>query len=499
MASTTSRPSALRASRELRANQNPRIRSVPDYGHSAGDEAIELAALAGLILDPWQQLVLRDALGEGVGGKWAAFQVAVVVPRQNGKGGILEARELAGLFLFGDRLIIHSAHQFDTSIEAFLRMDELIAGTPELAKRVKAVHRSHGHEGFTLKNGQRLRYRARTSAGGRGFSCDCLVLDEAMDLQEKIIAALIPTLSSKPKPQVWYAASAVDQLSQENGHVLARLRDKGIKGEEERLAYFEWSVDAPNPADVPPELLRDEAAWAAANPAFGIRISPEYIADERSALGSREFAVERLGIGDWPALDGIGSVIPLDKWDKLIVEPAPENQMVDPVCFALDVSPERTTSAISVAGRRPDGNFHTEVMEHRAGTGWVVPWLVERVEKHQPLGVICDRKSPANSLVPELTEAGIEVIAVTAEEHAQACGIFFDAVDQEKLRHLGTTELRTALRGAAKRPLGDAWAWARKTSGVDITPLVASTLAVYGVATLAPEEEEIGFAVISLP
>jgi hypothetical protein len=490
---------AAPTSEPSKGSQPPRIRCVPDYDSTAGDAAVELAAHAGLSLDPWQQQALRDSLGTNEdGSRWAAFQVAIVVPRQNGKGGILEARELAGLFLFGEALIIHSAHQFDTSIEAFLRMEELIAGTPDLARRIRKIHRSHGHEGFTLRNGQRLRYRARTGSGGRGFTCDCLVFDEAMELPAKAVSATISTLTTRPRPQIYYTGSAVDQTIHENGEQLAGLREKAIRGSEARLVYLEWSVDAPNPADVPAEVLHDQSAWASSNPAFRIRVTPEYIADELGALDARAFAVERLGIGDWPALEGAGSVISLDQWEKLKVEPSPSSAMKDPVCFAFDVSPERTTSAISVAGYRPDGAFHTEVVEHDKGTGWVVPWLIDRHERHNPLAIICDKRSPANSLVPEIAEHGIEVVTVSSEEHAQACGIFFDAVDQERLHHLGTAELRAALRGAAKRPLGDAWAWARKTSGVDISPLVACTLAVFGVSTLAPEEDEVGFAVITI-
>jgi hypothetical protein len=105
-------------------------------------------------------------------GKWAAFEVGVNVPRQNGKDGILEARELTGLFLLGERMIIHSAHQFDTSLEAFRRLLELIEDTPELDKRVKRVSRSHGEEGIEFKGGQRIRFRTRTKGGGRGFSGD---------------------------------------------------------------------------------------------------------------------------------------------------------------------------------------------------------------------------------------------------------------------------------------------------------------------------------------
>jgi hypothetical protein len=42
------------------------------------------------------------------GGKWAAFEAGLEVARQNGKGGVYEARELAGLFLLGERLLVHS-------------------------------------------------------------------------------------------------------------------------------------------------------------------------------------------------------------------------------------------------------------------------------------------------------------------------------------------------------------------------------------------------------
>ena len=41
------------------------------------------------------------------------------------------------------------------------------------------------------------------------------------------------------------------------------------------------------------------------------------------------------------------------------------------------------------------------------------------------------------------------------------------------------------MKGATKRPLGDAWAWSRKNSTVDISPLVAATLALWGYSNAA--------------
>jgi hypothetical protein len=77
---------------------------------------------------------------------------------------------------------------------------------------------------------------------------------------------------------------------------------------------------------------------------------------------------------------------------------------------------------------------------------------------------------------------------VSAGEHAQACGEFFDAAQQDRLRHLGSTELTAAVAGAATRNLGEAWAWARKKSSVDISPLVACTLAAWASAPAAEPE-----------
>lgn len=440
--------------------------------------------MAGLHLDPWEELVLRDSLGERKNGKWSAFEVAAIVSRQNGKGAILEARELAGMFLLDERLIIHSAHQFDTSLEAFRRLLALVENTDDLRRCVKRVSRSHGEEGIELKTGQRIRFRTRTKGGGRGFSADCLILDEAMILAESFHGALLPILSARPNPQVWYTGSAVDEWVHEHGVVLTRVRKRGHAGGDPALAFFEWSPDVVLAA-LTPEMAADPKLWAQANPGLGIRISHEHVEKERQSLDPRSFAVERLGVGAWPAIDAEAEqIISLAAWRGLADA---ASVVVDPVAFCVDVTPDRAMAAIGVGGRRADGKRHAEVVEHRRGTGWVVDRLVELTERHGTSGVLIDGMSPAASLIGPLAQKGIEVSPVTAKEYAQACGELYDAVDQEQLRHLGTPELEIALRGAAKRSLGEAWAWSRKSSSVDISPLVAITLALWGSEALRVE------------
>lgn len=452
--------------------------------------AVEVCRLAGLHLDQWEEDSLVDSMGEREDGKWAAFEVCAVVPRQNGKGTIQEARELTGLFAIDEeRLIIHSAHEQATSSEHFRRLLNLIEGVPDFDRQVMKAPRGKGAEAIELRDGSRILFKTRTGGGGRGLTGDLVVLDEAMILPVATTAALVPTMAARSitgNPQLWYAGSAVDQDKHEHGIVLARVRERALRGTL-KLMYVEWSVPGDDPDQVPDEVRSDPEMWAVANPGMGIRISEEHIANEfGGALGPREFAVERLGVGDWPPTDGTeGQVIDLDTWDAL---KDMDSTMVDPVCFALDVRPDRSASAIGAAGRRPDGRWHVEVVEHRRGTGWVVSRLVELVQAHHPVAVIYDEASPAAALKSQLAELGATMRPTTAKEHAAGCGLLFDAADQDDLRHLGELELRSAIKGAVKRPLGDAWAWSRKSSKVDISPLVACTLALWGSENLGPAE-----------
>jgi hypothetical protein len=135
-------------------------------------------------------------------------------------------------------------------------------------------------------------------------------------------------------------------------------------------------------------------------------------------------------------------------------------------------------AAIGVAGARADGLRHIEVVDHLPGTGWVVPRLVELTGRHEALAVVCAAGSPAAALLKQAKEAGLQVDVMSVPEHAEACGALFDAVDQGTVRHGGTPELVGAVKGSAKRLLGDSWLWSRKSSATDISPLVACTLAL---------------------
>jgi hypothetical protein len=148
--------------------------------------------------------------------------------------------------------------------------------------------------------------------------------------------------------------------------------------------------------------------------------------------------------------------------------------------IGVDVAPDRGVSSVAFAGQRPDDLWHVELYEHRNGVGWVVPYVVERCRKNAIRAVVLDAQSPAAALVDEFAKAKIRVTVTNTRDLANACGRYFDAVMERQLRHTDQPQVNLAMSVARKRPLGQAWAWNRKTATSDITPVVAQTLALYG-------------------
>lgn len=423
-------------------------------------------------------------LGERADGKWACYEFGLVVPRQNGKGSCLEARELAGLFLLGEELLIHSAHEQATSSEHFRRLLNLIESVPEFDHRVLKAVRGKGQEGIELRGGQRIFFKTRTQDGGRGLTGNFVALDEAMKLRRATMSALVPTMAARSltgNPQIVYAGSAVDAEKDEHGYVLAAVRERALGGEGGRLGYHEYSCEGDDPSSVPEEIAGNPERWAQANPGLGIRISQEYIADERGALDERSFAVERLGIGDWPDLsEEAGRVISSEMWTPLA---DPGSKIAKSHAFALDVDPGQAWATISAAGDRDDSLYHVGVVEHERGTGWVV-----QSAKHWTLSVsgsqlVVDPRADLGALLIELEDAGVPLVRMTAKDYKDACGGFFQAVVDKRLRYMPPQpELDAAIAGAKSKPLLDAWKWDR-ASGALITPLVSCTNALWGART----------------
>jgi phage terminase large subunit-like protein len=429
------------------------------------EDVSDLAKAYGLFLDPWQETVLQGAMGERSDGQWATPRVGVSVSRQNGKGAIIEARELAGLLLFNEKTIVHSAHNQATARIGFDRIAQYFQNYDDLSKRVRQVGTATNREYIQLKSGAILRFLARSKGSGRGFSADCLIMDEAQILADTAWAAILPTVSAMSNPQIWLFGTPPTPL--DNGEVFARFRAGGLERKDSRLCWVEWSC----PADVDPD---DPAAWAQANPALGIRLQRETILDERNAMDHATFARERLGV--WGEASS-QRVIGADSWAACA---DPTSILPATLSIGVDVNPERTRATVAAVGRRADGAFHVELGATREGVAWIVPWIEERVARNDVRAVVVDAYSPAASIIDDLRQRKIAVTAIPVGEVTRAAGSFYDAVHERTLRHVDDPTLNYAVGAGRRRRVGDAWAWSRANTSADITPLVASTFALWG-------------------
>jgi phage terminase large subunit-like protein len=470
-----------------RGSQTPRVSNHPAYDLSAAPEIIDLAATAGLHLDEWQRYVITHGCGMDRTGEWTAKRVSCWVPRQNGKGGIIEALELAWLFLLDEELVIHSAHQHRTSQRAYVRLEKLIRRTPAMLKRVKSFRQANGEQQIELHDGRMLQYVTRSRTAVRGFSTAKLVLDEAQELTSEQMAAIGPTVSAMRNSQIWFFGTPPDDPAA----WVYGLKEDGEAGRP-RLAHFDWGVDLLAEAPGTYEKSADmELAWAA-NPAMGIRLELEGVEDEYRPSGlGMSYPQERLGCWKPRALEG-GGVIDPRVWAGLA---DPDSRRSGDVALAVDVTPLRTHASISMFGMRADGAGHAQVVVYGEGVDWVVGKLVELRSVLDPVAIGLDPKGGASSLLGELEAVGIAAPADAefpargdqalpmVHEVAQATGQFIDAVRQQQLRHVGQAELTSAVANAKTRPLADAVAWGRKQSDVDISPLVSVTLARWAFVT----------------
>lgn len=465
-------------------NQVPRFQFAPVEAQNAADEAIELMDAVGKPMYPWQETALRLMLGERADGSWAAFEFGLIVARQNGKGGVLEGRELAGLFLFGERRIIHSAHESDTAAEAFERMREIIDGTAWLSKRVKKMNSAPGKQRIELLNGQKLSYRTRTANGGRGFSAPTVILDEAQALTPRQLAAIMPVVSKQPNPQLIYAGTVLERAA-----VLRGVVERGRKKVGTRLGYAEWSSD-------PESDPADSASWLDANPSSGLDggLTLDYIQAEYDAFVSAgaldQFNQERRSI--WPSTGTIGTLIGVAEWDAGRAEILlPKSD--EPVAVGIAVTPDRKWASVGFAWM-VDGKIRVDLAAHREDTEWVIPFVAEIAARRKIVTVAVDQAGPAGTLLVAMGAARLPVTTTKTADYKAAVAGFVDAVRQGRVQHRDQPELTVAVNGVREHKVGDSgFVYARRDSPVVISPLEAVTLAAWGLTQSAPAEPSVIF------
>lgn len=430
---------------------------------------------------PWQRMV-ADVGGEVIedpetGLLIPAYRdVVFSTPRQSGKTTLVlgwECHRAVGFDHLGPQRIAYSAQTGADARKKLVQDQKPVLEPHKRALGIKRFYEGAGDVGVLWVNGSRLVVMNNTEGSGHGKTLDLGVKDEMFDdFDDRRDGAMRPAMITKPHAQVLTCSTMGTEDSIPWNALVERGRLAVDLDQRQGLAYFEWSAeddDDPN----------DPATWYRCMPALGHTVTEAVIAGEQAGATPDVFLRAYLN----RKTSAVSRVIPIEKWSAAITTTA--SPVGRPV-FSLDVNPERSAGAIVAASsgvaevvpRIPGDGFGA------VGTAWLVPRAIQLSEKWDRPTWVVDATGPAASLIPAMEAAGLRVHSATSHEMVTACGQFFDGIMDGKIHLRQHAKLDEAAAGAAKRVIGDAWAWTRKNASADISPLVAATLALWGAETL---------------
>lgn len=472
----------------------PRVANYPAYVTSAGSEIIDLMYQLGRPLDPWQAWIIERGLGQRHDEygdlENAADKCGCWVSRQNGKGDIIMALEVGWLWLFGIPLVVHSAHQYRTAKEGFLRLKLLYEENEDaLGHSLAHIWSGAGQHGVELTKkygGARLSFLARAGSAGLGFSAPRLILDEAQALDADLMQTILPILSAQHDPQVWYFGTP----PRKDNAWIYKIKEAG-EACKPGYAWFDYGIDYIDPATSEfVSVVTSPETWKKTNPSMGVRRPNKTGLKIRAAQGeldtlgtTMEFAQERTGM--WlPKARTMGdnSIDPAVWRQRISQKP----EVPGDLTIAFHVNARRSHATIMWAGRI-NGLWRIGIADHKPGTKWLLPRLAELKLNYNPVAFTVDARSEAT--IEELK--GIEIklpddpekpkrgdlILPTMGDVATAFGMLVDAANNGEMEHHNEPPLNSAV-SVPPRPLGGGSTFDHKQN-IEVGPSTGGALAMW--------------------
>lgn len=506
MTTTLEAPGAA-AGEKLYGSPYPRIATRPlrelTPATSLGFEAVEFAEeVLGVDLLEWQKNLLIASLELAEGSyTWdpeprLRFKtVLILVARQNGKSFIASVRMLWRMFMWDNphptpTLVIGAAHKLGAAQEIWGLANEMVKQSPEMRPFIDKKNGGHirsTNGDYETKFGEvggedlgsRWRCEAANDDGGRSYSADDLLFDELRQQRTwDPWTALKNTTNARFSSQV----IAVSNAGEAKSVVLKDLRAAAIKQVDNpatQTAIFEWSAREGR-------SVWDRAGWAEANPSLGYLGDIESTLEDILESGVPEHKFRTENLCQWVTLATEGPFDP----EKVAACLDDESEIApdSPVTLAYDLSIDRKTGWLAVAGWRADGLPHVEVVARRAGSEWVVPTITEGLNFEPADVVVQQRGAPASSVVEHLVRAGVTPTPWPTTALGSSCGQLADRIESGKLRFRAQPALTVALAEAVKHQNGEVWFWDRGRSPVDVAPLCAVTFALWALERLEKTE-----------
>lgn len=466
------------------AQTTSRDQGTPALHVSLYDRAEEwapefLAGCAAMGFNPTpQQWKIADALNaHDEHGRPLYSTMGVCVPRRAGKTTVLLAVAVGRCLTRPGYSVLFTAQSGTKASARFLEMARTLERVnPNEHMRGFRIMRGAGNQNLTFANGSIFQVLPPKPDAFRGDSGDLIILDEAQehaaDTSAELVGAILPTMDTRPGAVLVVAGTAGERRSGIFWDTLEEGRRK-IAG----TGIIEFAA----PENTSPEEAADPATWQASHPGIGTLTDLDTIKQRYEKLPFPQFAREYLGL--WPE-DYSQSAIDPQLWRDAV-----SDMVAKPEQFALayDVAPDGSTACIAAAWRVGEVAY-VEIIEHKLGTTWLTPRLCELAKRyraiigHDTIGAALAEAELLGRKRPKPRTAPANMRDVT-----NGCFTFMRELSNGTLKHFDQVPLNDAAGRAAKRPLSEnSWAWGRRLSGGDITPLVAATLALRTYDQLKP-------------
>lgn len=428
----------------------------------------DTCARLGWGFDGWQDGAGKLILSKRPDGSYAADTIVISIPRQVGKTYLIACIIYALCLLEPGLTVIWTAHRKTTAAETFRQFDGM-SQRPKVAPHIRQVLRGKGDERIVFNNGSRILFGARESGFGRGMTdVDVLVLDEGQILPESTLEDMGATQNVAKNPLTFVMGTP--PRPKDDGEFFTLLRQEALSGDSDGTLYIETSAD--RGADP-----MDRGQWRKANPSFPHRTTERAMLRLRKKLKNDD-SWRREAMGVWDEVAHVGSPLDAARWAQGVDVGPPGD--AKPTALAVDMSHDR---AISIgACWLEDESVHVEEVWAGVDEPAAVEWVAERAGRRMP--VVIDTMSPAASMIPVLKARGVQVRPSGSGDMAKGCGLMVSDLAGGRLTHADQSPLNEAREGARKRPIGTAggWGYDRKDPTVNISPLVAVTLARLGAS-----------------
>lgn len=505
----------------------PRFATLRNFDNPTyGPKIARVAARLGTPFMPWQRYV-ADVSHEinPLTGLPVYRKVGTTVPRQSGKTSLILPQCAWRGMARRQQRIVYAAQNGSAAREKWeddqLPALEAAGFIPAEGERLMPHHRArvrkaNGREAILWRKTKSIHgLHANTERAGHGKTLHLGVADEYFaQVDERIDAAWSPAMITVLDAQrYWYSTMGTSKSVPMNDAVTAG-REMVEAGEPSSTAYFDWS--SPGGAD-----RRDPLVWLACMPALCpdliCQCSPTWrhtvtIATIQAELEAATTPAKRAEFDraymniprEDDQADADPNVPDLAAWKLLADDHAVGGTKL---AIAIDVTPLADFASISAVGEGPDGLLRYVLLEHHPGTTWVVEAALRLAELLGPVVWVIDEKSRARELLQPLRNAGImppakgkdiehgDLWIPTAADVGAGSARLTGLVKIGGIVHLGQKEMEIAIGGARTRPIGDGlFAFGRKVSSVDISPLCSGALALAGYekfSHLAPTDYDL--------